>query len=382
MLAEYLIEIDANLAGELNHSKQTPLHLLCQQHHCYYPKQKKVAKLLVAKDVSAVYSQDVEGFTPLLRAAQTFTYIAASEILKRHPQLIRQNGPQGRNFFHHLTDMNEHSKNKLCEMVPQKEREILITLKDDQGNTPLDLAVEEDDFLKAQFLIECSGDLQGYQLTGWLRQHKITTVRKICHDPIPKEFQKFLQSRDIVKNTISMGLYRSAYDVSKEDIKEFMNTMGVVEALLATITFTAAFTVPGGYKGDTGIPNLGKKAAFQVFMVSDVVGMCSSMMVLFCLLWLLSKDVERDEVQFELVDMIIKLLLLSFYATLVAFMTGVYVTTISDTLWLAIFTCVLCSLLILLMRRRHIKIISFILRELPRHPSLCFHLPDIIKWFR
>ena len=44
-------------------------------------------------------------------------------------------------------------------------------------------------------------------------------------------------------------------------IKEYTNTIGVVAALLAMITFMAAFTVPGGLNSDNGTPILREKSS-------------------------------------------------------------------------------------------------------------------------
>lgn len=138
-----------------------------------------------------------------------------------------------------------------------------------------------------------------------------------------------------------------------------MNTLGLVAVLLATMTFTAAFTIPGGYN-DQGLPILAnqtmvdnnhKAIAFQVFMVADVVGMCSAIMVLSCIFWFSSSGKIEEEGS-ALVDLSIGLLQLSFSATLIAFMSGVYATIIVDLKWVAIFTCALCSVVLVLMRKR------------------------------
>ena len=57
---------------------------------------------------------------------------------------------------------------------------------------------------------------------------------------------------------------------------------------------------------------------------------------------------QREKV--VILDLAIFLLELSFYATIVTFMTGLYVTTFPSASWIAIFTCTLCSSLILLLR--------------------------------
>ena len=59
----------------------------------------------------------------------------------------------------------------------------------------------------------------------------------------------------------------------------------VVAALIATVTFAAAFTLPGGYKNDQG-PNKGtailaKNDAFIIFVISDAMSMVFSICAIF-----------------------------------------------------------------------------------------------------
>ena len=158
------------------------------------------------------------------------------------------------------------------------------------------------------------------------------------------QFENFLWRRDeLVKEMLGV---RSLSGVPTGFVKDYINTIGVIAALLATITFTAAFTVPGGLNPYNGAPLLMKRAAFRVFLVSDILALCLSMMILFFLLSI--TGIEKERV--VLLDLVIFLLKQSFYATLVAFMTGLYVTTISSASWVAILACALCSMLILLMR--------------------------------
>uniref|UniRef100_A0A803LRQ2 PGG domain-containing protein n=1 Tax=Chenopodium quinoa TaxID=63459 RepID=A0A803LRQ2_CHEQI len=231
-----------------------------------------------------------------------------------------------------------------CFPEPSHQRK-LICETNSGGDTPLHLAAKQRTQALAEYLVAAHNNLPGSPPSPWRIRFIWRTEMSAIHmiNSLNSQgaalstrnslfvqenedisslslFQKFLKSRGVdFDNENDIKFDRSTYGVRGEDVKEYMNPMGVVAALLATVTFTAAFTVPGGYKGDTGIPNLGKKAAFQVFMVADVVGMCSSMMVLFCLLWLLSRqDIEEDvfkedEKQVMLVDMTIKLLLISFY---------------------------------------------------------------------
>ncbi|XP_068344122.1 ankyrin repeat-containing protein At5g02620-like [Pyrus communis] len=54
----------------------------------------------------------------------------------------------------------------------------------------------------------------------------------------------------------------------------------VVAMLIATVTFAAAFTLPGGFKSN-GMPVLYKRAIFQVFVVFDAISFFLSILVVF-----------------------------------------------------------------------------------------------------
>jgi len=160
------------------------------------------------------------------------------------------------------------------------------------------------------------------------------------------QFEHFLWSKhELIEEMLGI---QSISGVPTNAVKDYIKTIGVMAALLATITFTAAFTVPGGLNPN-GTPLLMRQAAFMVFLVSDILALCSSMMVLFLLfrlLWIMGGNKERV----VLLDLAIVLLELSFCAALVAFMTGLYVTNFSRASWVAILACCLCSMLTLATR--------------------------------
>jgi len=77
-------------------------------------------------------------------------------------------------------------------------------------------------------------------------------------------------------------------NLSRKGIKSVTQTYtsntSLVAILIATITFAAAFTLPGGYSSDAGtegLPIMAKKVAFQAFLISDTIAMCSSFVVAF-----------------------------------------------------------------------------------------------------
>ncbi|ESR33348.1 hypothetical protein CICLE_v10004701mg [Citrus x clementina] len=81
--------------------------------------------------------------------------------------------------------------------------------------------------------------------------------------------------------------WKIAKDENVIGMKEASQSHLVVAALIATVTFAAAFTLPGGYKSETedganrGTAILSKNAAFQAFVISDAIAMVLSLSAVF-----------------------------------------------------------------------------------------------------
>lgn len=75
-------------------------------------------------------------------------------------------------------------------------------------------------------------------------------------------------------------IMKATYFQDMKKLLEVRDTLSVVAALLATITFTAGFIIPGGFNSDTGEALLADKAAFLVFLLANAFAMCLFMLVL------------------------------------------------------------------------------------------------------
>ena len=132
---------------------------------------------------------------------------------------------------------------------------------------------------------------------------------------------------------------------AKSLIQTYTRNTPLVAILIATITFAAAFTLPGGYingAGSEGLPIMSRKFAFQAFLISDVLAMCSSFAVAFiCII------ARWEDYEFLLYyrSFTKKLMWFAYVATTTAFSTGLYTVLAPRVHWLAIAICVMVALL-------------------------------------
>ncbi|XP_021762960.1 protein ACCELERATED CELL DEATH 6-like [Chenopodium quinoa] len=317
---------------------------------------RNVIKKVQNVNEEAAISRDQDGLTPIMRAVQVGGIDTVKILDELNPEASKIVDINGQTLWHKLVNQPSYMIEKFVNDIGKKYHLIdLFKIQNKEGKTPLHLALESRCFTHARLFLQCAPDeWSSTKRSEWMIKlleiqdgDGITSGDRLSSiSDLPQDFVELLRRHALV-----VGI-RSIWGVPTSQISEYANTMGVVAALITTITFTAAFTVPGGLVQDKGSPIFIRKAAFQAFMISDILAMCLSMMVLFCLLWVVATTDKRKSV--VLIDFSMFLLLLAFYATLVTFMTGVYVTTIHDNPWIAIITLILCSLLMLLMHKKFV----------------------------
>lgn len=126
-----------------------------------------------------------------------------------------------------------------------------------------------------------------------------------------------------------------------ESFKDRVNTLLLVATLVATVTFAAGFTMPGGYNSSDG-PSRGlatmlSNHMFQVFVICDSIAMYSSILVAVILVWAQLGHLNLVRISLYFANWMLAIALTMFS---LAFMAGVYLT-ISNLRWLAILVLVM-----------------------------------------
>ncbi|KAL8509537.1 hypothetical protein ACS0TY_016666 [Phlomoides rotata] len=122
-------------------------------------------------------------------------------------------------------------------------------------------------------------------------------------------------------------------------LKQTANSCSIVAALIATVVFTAAITVPGGNKERSGFPFFSGETAFIVFAIADAISLFASIVCLLMFLAIItSRFAEEDflyalpmRLSFCLVSVFISILFM-----MVAFGATVYIVFGKKNNWIII----------------------------------------------
>ncbi|XP_021729826.1 protein ACCELERATED CELL DEATH 6-like [Chenopodium quinoa] len=250
-------------------------------------------KLLLKRHPHLEFKRDVDndGSFPIHQAVKG----GQIKIIKLlHPKICLLNSNR-QNVLHVAVETG--NTNVVRFLLKLQEFKELLNNSDDNGNTPLHLAVKG-----AHYKVVCQLTQEKHVIGNSTNKELLTPrdlFEKYVQDPCEKvmsgkqinlmdlmlkrvqgeksilseriEYQGNSEKKTIAKQTDSTR-YNTSLSLDgklKLTNKERANTFLVVATLIITVSFTAAFTPPGDYKDDTGIPTLIRSPAFKLFIICN-----------------------------------------------------------------------------------------------------------------
>ncbi|KAG5224865.1 ankyrin repeat-containing protein [Salix suchowensis] len=278
VIAKKILDKEKRLATKTDENGWTPLHYAAY-FSCWFGN--KIILDLLECDASAAYiAETTEKKRTALHIAAIQGHVNIMRIIvSRCPDCCELVDNRGWNALHYVVaSRNSYAFKSCLTRIPKLER--LTTKKDDKGNTPFHL-IAALTHKQHEWDVVYSDEESG--ICGLNKQElSIANIYRRDFGEIQEEIIKSLE--DVGKGPVGYGpfnLRREEARNNEEVLNKVRESDLVVAALIATVTFAAAFTLPGGYKSDQGTAILAKKAAFIVFLISDAISLVLSISAVF-----------------------------------------------------------------------------------------------------
>ncbi|TQD82928.1 hypothetical protein C1H46_031527 [Malus baccata] len=263
---------------------------------------KGIVKMMVSRNPEIIKEVDANGWTPLHYAALTGNVRATRLLMQQDSSISYILDKSGMSALHVAAYAG---RRKVMEVLTQF-RPDTCELVNHKGQTVLHAAVLGGQIVTVRYILRTSkfaglineADNDGNTpLHLSAIQRKLRVIEALARNPRVDNTainNQLLKATDIflgdnieldtfgrctVLRLLGRPVEKRALLVDWDESSKF-NTHLVVAMLIATVTFAAAFTLPGGFKSN-GMAVLHKRAFFQVFVVFDTISFFLSILVVF-----------------------------------------------------------------------------------------------------
>ncbi|KAJ0485710.1 putative ankyrin repeat-containing domain, PGG domain, ankyrin repeat-containing domain superfamily [Helianthus annuus] len=249
------------------------------------------------------------------------------ELIHRCPDVIWKVNDDKQTIFHIAVKYrHEGIYNLLYEIGSMKD--FVIRREDIDDNNMLHLVGKR--ATKERLAIVSGPALQMQRELLWFKE-----VRNMMHP----DFRERKNKDGLTPRELFTREHKELIKEGEEWIKGVASQCMVVAALIATIVFAAAFTIPGGYNQNDGIPIFYRKPIFVVFVVADAMSLfLSTTSILTFLSILTSRYAEHDFVESlpKKLMLGISTLFLSITAMMVTFSVSFFIIYHKEMKWIPI----------------------------------------------
>ncbi|XP_024177992.2 uncharacterized protein LOC112183906 isoform X2 [Rosa chinensis] len=265
--------------------------------------------------------------TAIVQAAERGLVEFMTHIFRVNPNLVKTLDDKGRNLFQVAVECRQAKVFNLIHALTKDTKKDVMSLTDNDDNNMLHMMGLFSPFAQTNRIrgaaLQMQKELQWFQeLENMARPEDLEAVND-THDMKPRDF--------FSKNHIEL------VKEGEKSMKETATSCTVVCALIVTMMFAAAFTVPGGNEDD-GDPVLLKRRAFRVFIVADAISLFTSTTSVMLFLGILTSRYAEEDFLISLPrKMILGLLtlFLSVAAMMIAFAAALFLMLPKDS-WIAV----------------------------------------------
>ncbi|XP_010656961.1 protein ACCELERATED CELL DEATH 6 [Vitis vinifera] len=315
------------LVDQIDKHGRTPLHYAASIGYL------KGVQTLLGQSNFGLYQRDDEGFLPIHVASMRGYVDVIKELLQVSFDSIELLSKHGENILHVAA---KYGKDNVVNFVLRKKGlENLINEKDKGGNTPLHLATMHAHPKVVNYL---TWDKRvDVNLVNNMKATAFDIAVSVEH---PTSFHQRL-IWTALKSTGARPAGNSKVppkppkSPNTDEYKDRVNTLLLVSTLVATVTFAAGFTMPGGYNSSdpsAGMAIFLMRNMFHMFVICNTISMYTSILAAIILIWAQLGDLNLMDTAFRWA---LPLLGLALYAMSLGFMAGVSLV-VSNLHWLAI----------------------------------------------
>ncbi|KAL5804255.1 hypothetical protein ACOSQ3_031055 [Xanthoceras sorbifolium] len=331
------------------------------------------AAVLADGSSSLGHKGDCNGQTPLLhRMTSKLSYLYM--LLNGYPDAIDVLDRRQRSILHFAALNGSVSTVKFILTLP--EMEDLINSADGDGNTPLHLAAMN--FHEKVVDILSKNERVNIRATNHDQFTTLSIVHCILFSMVFYESNTFFSLKDIMKLRCGGNLFRyltvkilkeaitlrafypediledGRFRAMEKEVRQIRNkensemcqTLLVMATLIASFTFTAAFTIPGGYKNDNpdeGMAILVRKSGLQAFVITVTVSMISSMTAAVLALGQIRYGNDESYTNVNLIPLATTLIWLGLLSMSLAFVTGLFLVLSNNMPLAIVVVCIGCA---------------------------------------
>ncbi|KAM1040653.1 hypothetical protein ACFX15_029399 [Malus domestica] len=216
-------------------------------------------------------------------AAKLGNFAFLSVLIGFYPELLLEYDDNNRTIFH-IAVLHRHASIFNLVHVTGSIKDIIATFTDDENNNILHLAAKLAP--QDQLNLVSGAALQMQRELVWFEE-----VEKIVQPP----FIDMKNKQGKTPRELFTSEHEDLLRKGESWMKDTANSCMLVSTLIATVVFSAAFSIPGGINDNKGTPNSIKETAFLIFAISDGVALFSSSTAILMFLYILtSRYAEND----------------------------------------------------------------------------------------